>query len=76
MFAVRIFTRLSAEYFFAIFYGNLLTFICRTPLIPPYSFTYNMEKGYYDVDNPEKRKKFFDGKLIYLDDSIWWNKKK
>jgi len=35
-----------------------------------------MEKGYYDVDNPEKRKKFFDGKLIYLDDSIWWNKKK
>ena len=46
------------------------------PLILPYSFTYNMEKGYYDVDNPEKRKKFFDGKLIYLDDSIWWNKKK
>lgn len=31
LFAVRIFTRLSAEYFFAIFYGNLLTFICRTP---------------------------------------------
>lgn len=47
-----------------------------SPLIPPYSFTYNMEKSYYDVDNPEKRKKFFDGKLIYLDDSIWWNKKK
>ena len=26
-------TRLSAEYFFAIFSKNLLTFICRTPFI-------------------------------------------
>lgn len=30
LFAVRIFTRLSAEYFFGLFLQNLLTFICRT----------------------------------------------
>lgn len=46
------------------------------PLMPPYSFSYDMVKSYYDIDDPEKEKLFRNGNVIYNDDSIWWNKKK
>lgn len=46
------------------------------PLMPPYSFSYDMVKSYYDIDDSEKEKLFRNGNIIYNDDSIWWNKKK